>query len=288
MSADDFDRDRFLRAYEKVIARWPPGRRALEVDTPFGTTYVHVVGPRDAPPLVLLPGGRATAASWFAQAGELGKTHRVYAPDLIGDPGRSTVRAERPVRAVADLTAWLDALFAGLGVARTALAGHSYGAWTALHYALHAPARVSGLALLDPTQCFAGFRPAYLLRALPMLLRPAPRRVRAFLEWETGGARLDPDWLGLQEAAAGFPAARPVTGPRPAPEALRALDLPVLLLLAGNSRTHDVERVAARAGAVLPRVETAVLPGVSHHALPHAAPPELTHRLVGFLGGGAR
>lgn len=116
-----------------------------------------------------------------------------------------------------------------------------------------------------------------------MLLRPTPRRVRAFLDWETGATPLDADWLALQEAAVGFPERRPVTGPRPAPEALRALDVPVLLLLAGNSRTHDAAEVAARARTLLPHVETEVLPGVSHHALPQSAPPGLGRRLGDFL-----
>ncbi|MET8831000.1 alpha/beta hydrolase family protein [Streptomyces sp. NPDC004610] len=280
-----YDRDRFLRAYDTVLAKWPADRESAEVETDFGTTYVHRCGPRDGPPVLLLPGGGATSVSWFAQAAELARTHRVHAADLIGDPGRSG-HPMRAVRSVADLSAWLDALLDGLGVTGpVALGGHSYGGWIALHYALHAPARVDRLFLLDPTRCFAGFRPAYLLHALPMLLRPAPRRVRAFLEWETGGAALDPDWLALQEAAAGFPAARPVTGPRPAAGALRALDLPVLLLLAGNSRTHDAAKAAARAGETLARVETVVLPGVSHHALPHAAPPGLGRRIGGFLNG---
>ncbi|MEV7283596.1 alpha/beta hydrolase family protein [Streptomyces sp. NPDC093252] len=286
-----YDRYRFLRAYDTVLAHWPADRETTEVGTEYGTTCVHRCGPRDAPPVLLLPGGGATSVSWFAQAAELARTHRVHAADLIGDPGRSGTSADRPVRTVADLTAWLDALLDGLGItAPVALGGHSYGGWIALHYALHAPARVDRLFLLDPTQCFAGFRPAYLLRALPMLLRPAPRRVRAFLEWETGGAGLDPDWLALQEAAAGFPAARPVTGPRPAAGALRALDLPVLLLLAGNSRAHDAVKVAARAGEVLARAETVVVRGVSHHALPHRAPPGVGRRVGGFLrgvGGGA-
>ncbi|MFE2046480.1 alpha/beta hydrolase, partial [Streptomyces sp. NPDC059477] len=82
--------------------------------------------------------------------------------------------------------------------------------------------------------------------------------------------------------------ARPVSGPRPAAVARRARVVPVVLLLAGSSRTHDPSRVAARAGAVLPRVETVVLPGVSHHALPHAAPPELGRRIGEFLGGSGR
>ncbi|MFB6775664.1 alpha/beta fold hydrolase [Streptomyces sp. NPDC056337] len=281
-----YDAGRFHDAYDKVMAKWPPGRESVTVPTPFGETYVHVTGPAGGPPLVLLPGGGgATSASWYAQVAELSRTHRVHAVDLIGAPGRSTPAGDRHPRTVADLTGWLDALLDGLGIRAAALGGHSYGAWIALSYALHAPDRVRRLFLLDPTQCFAGFKAAYLLRAAPVLLRPTPRRTRAFLEWETGAIPLDPDWLALQEAAVGFPARRPVTGPRPVSDALRGLDVPVLLLLAGNSRTHDPTRVAARARELLPRVEVAVLPDVSHHALPQAAPPGLGRRLSEFLAG---
>jgi pimeloyl-ACP methyl ester carboxylesterase len=280
-----YDMDGFRTAYDKVMAKWPAEREAREVPTPYGTTYVNVCGPREAPPLLLLPGGGATSASWYAQAADLAGDHRVHAVDLIGDPGRSVPAGDRPLRTVADLTAWLDTLLDGLGIAAADVGGHSYGAWIALHHALRSPRRVRRLFLLDPTQCFAGYKTAYLLHALPMLLRPSARSVRAFLEWETGGAPLDPDWLRLQEAAAGFPSVKPVTGPRPTPRALRGLDLPVLLLVAANSRTHDPRKVAARAEELLPRVETVVLPDVSHHALPHSAPPGTGRRLSGFLRG---
>ncbi|MEU9169249.1 alpha/beta fold hydrolase [Streptomyces sp. NPDC048420] len=283
-----YDGDAFESAYDKVLAKWPADREALRVPTPFGTTYVNACGPADAPPLVLLPGGGgATSASWYTQAAHLARTHRVLAVDLIGAPGRSTPAADRHPRTVADLVAWLDALLDGLGVTRADFGGHSYGAWIALHHALRAPERMRRLFLLDPTQCFAGFKAAYLLHALPMLLRPTPARVRAFLDWETGrAAALDPDWLRLQEAAAGFPTTRPVTGPRPAPDALRTLKTPVLLLVAANSRTCDADEVTAQAGELLPRAEIDVVPGVSHHALPQSAPPELTRRLSEFLGEG--
>ncbi|MGV9253047.1 alpha/beta fold hydrolase [Streptomyces sp. NPDC003697] len=283
---EGFDEDGFHAAYDKVLAKWPARRRTVTVPTPFGSTAVTVCGPDDGPPLLLLPGGGgATAASWYAQAGELAGRHRVLAVDLVGAPGRSTPAGDRHPRTVADLAGWLDALLDGLGVTAADVGGHSYGGWIALQYALRAPSRVRRLFLLDPTQCFVGFKTAYLLRALPMLLRPSPGRVRAFLEWETGGVPLDPDWLRLQEAAAGFPSVRPVTAPRPAPQALRGLDVPVLLLLAGSSRTHDPRKAAATAGRVLPRAETVILPDVSHHALPHAAPAGLGRRLTGFLAG---
>ncbi|MEW2154812.1 alpha/beta hydrolase [Streptomyces sp. NPDC007189] len=281
-----YDSGAFRVAYDTVLAKWPAEREALTVATPFGDTRVNTCGPRDAPPLLLLPGGgAATSVSWYAQVAELARVRRVHAVDVIGAPGLSVPAGDRHPRTVADLTRWLDAVLDGVGAASADLGGHSYGGWIALHYALRAPARTRRLFLLDPTQCFAGFKAAYLLRALPMLLRPAPRRVRAFLEWETSGAPLDPQWLALQEAAAGFPAVKPVTGPRPAPDALRTLDARILLLVAAHSRTHDPREVAARAQALLPRVETAVLPDVSHHALPHAAPAALARRLTAFLSG---
>ncbi|MEV8312846.1 alpha/beta fold hydrolase [Streptomyces sp. NPDC059900] len=275
----------FFIAYDTVLAKWPEGTEHRTVSTPFGDTYAAVCGPVGAPPLVLLPGGGATAGSWFANVAKWARKRRVYAVDLIGEPGRSVPDAGRPIRSVSDLTGWLDALLDGLGIEGAVdLGGHSYGAWIALHYALHAPHRVRRLVLVDPTQCFAGFRPGYLLHALPMLLRPSGRRTRAFLTWETGGVPLNTDWLRLQEQTAGFPKAKPVTGPRPAPDALRELRLPVLVLLAGRGRAHDARKVGARAAGLLPDVRTAVLPDVGHHGLPHNRTAELNGRVAEFLG----
>ncbi|WNI25145.1 alpha/beta fold hydrolase [Streptomyces sp. ITFR-16] len=279
----------FLAAYDEVVAAtWPAGTTPTPVPTPYGTTHVNSYGPEDAPPLVLLPGGGATSTVWYAQAAALGRTRRVHAVDLVGEPGRSTP-GERPIRTAADLNAWLDAVLDGLGADSTALCGHSYGGWIALHHALHAPGRVSGLILVDPTGCFTGFRPGYLLHALPMLIRPTAARTRAFLEWETDHAPLDPAWLRLREAAADFPSARPVTGPRPSPEALGALTVPTLIVLAGRSRAHHASRVADAAHRLLPHAKTAVLPAATHHTLPldAATAPELTEAIGKFLGARA-
>ncbi|GAA0403672.1 alpha/beta fold hydrolase [Microbispora corallina] len=275
--------DAFLTAYDAVMAaHWPASTEQAEIRTPFGTTHVNTVGPPDAPPVVLLHGGGTTSTVWYGTATALGSAHRVHAVDLVGDPGRS-VAGERGIRRLGDLMAWLDAVLDGLGAESASLCGHSYGGWTALHYAAHAPGRVRALVLVDPTNCFTGFSRRYLLRALPMLLRPTVRRRRAFLAWETRRAALDETWLRLFDQAAGFPAARPLTGPRPAPEALRALRTPALLLLAELSRAHDVGRVAASAATLLPRLETAVLPGATHHTLPLAGPPEMNARIEKFL-----
>ncbi|MFF8552089.1 alpha/beta fold hydrolase [Streptomyces sp. NPDC015501] len=282
----------FLTAYDAFLAeRWPPGTTTANITTPYGATHITSHGPTDAaaPPVVLLPGGGATSAVWYAQASHLGRTRRVHAVDLVGQPGRSTP-GERPIRTVADLTAWLDAVLEALCPeaegGRPVLAGHSYGAWIALHHALHAgPRRLAGLVLVDPTQCFSGFRPAYLLRAMPSLLRPTPSRARAFLAWETAGTALDAGWVRLYAEGARFPSVRPVTGPRPRPSALRDLAVPTLVLLAERGRALDPARTARAADRSLPDATVYTVPGATHHTLPLHAPAatEVNRRLDAFL-----
>ncbi|MET8507267.1 alpha/beta fold hydrolase [Streptomyces sp. NPDC004787] len=281
----------FDQAYDTVLAHWPPGTTTELVPTPYGATHVIGHGPAGAPPVLLLPGGGATATGWYGTAAALGATHRVHAVDLLGEPGRSLADPARPIRSAADLTGWLGALLDALGIPAgrpVALGGHSYGAWIALQYALAAPERVGRLLLLDPTNCFAGFAPRFLLRALPVLLRPGAARRAAFLDWEAGGTAFDPDWRRLQVLAADEPALRPVAGPRPAPERLAALRPPTLVLLAGRSRTHDPYAVERRARAAVPggHLETELLPDTAHFALPVGASPQAQARMARHLAGG--
>lgn len=278
-----YDAERFRGAYDAVLAQWPTPTEDFGLPTPYGHTHVNSCGPLTAPPLVLLPGGRATSAVWGAAvAAGLGRTHRVHAVDLVGEPGLSVPAEGRAIRTPEDLAGWLDAVLDGLGTAGpVTLAGHSYGAWIAAHYAARHPDRLARLVLLDPTQIFAGLRPGYVLRALPMLLRPTPARIRAFLTWETRGADLDPAWLRLQDETARFPTVRPVTGPRPDPAGLdRVPDLPVDILFAERARCHDSARTATAARAALPRARVDTLPGISHHALPLTAAETIAHYLA--------
>ncbi|MFD8912663.1 alpha/beta fold hydrolase [Streptomyces sp. NPDC059575] len=272
---------RFDLAYAELRARWPEFTEERDIATPYGRTRVHVYGPADGRPLVLLPGGSATGLAWFANGPALGERYRVHAVDLLGDAGR-TERRGAPLKSADDLTAWLDALLDGLGLARTHLCGHSYGAWLAVRYALHAPQRVDRLALVDPTQVFAGFRPGYLLRALPHLLRPSEARARAFLAWETAGTQPDETWQRLYALATTVPGRKLFAGGRPR---TAGLSMPVLVLLAEHSRAHHAGKVADRARRTLPQSKVALLPGATHHSLPLTSPEQLNDQLVEFLGG---
>ncbi|MFD4527875.1 alpha/beta fold hydrolase [Streptomyces sp. NPDC058470] len=270
----------FFAAYDAMLARWPAGTTEIDVPTPYGTTRIHAYGPADATPLLLLHGGGSTGTVWFANAQALGTHHRVLAVDILGDAGRS-IREGRTLRTTADLMDWLDAVLNGLDASRVHLLGHSYGAWIALTYALHAAQRVDRLVLLDPTQCFAGYRPAFLLRSLPVLVRPTVTRALAYLDRETAGTDTDPEWKRLYAlAASGFADRKLVVGRRPDPT---ALSVPVLVLLAGRSGTHDAAKVAARARKAVPHARIETLADLTHFALPTAAHAETNRRITDFL-----
>lgn len=272
----------FFAAYDAVLRRWPVEVRGVDVPTPYGSTRVQVCGPGDGVPVVLLPGGGATSAVWFANVGDLVPGHRVYAVDLMGDFGRS-VHDGAPLRGAGDLVAWLDALFDELGLDGAHLCGHSYGAWIALNYALHAPQRLGRLVLLDPTNCFVGMSPRYLMHGLPMLLKPTVERVRAFHRWETGGDPEDPVWRGFLDSTATARRSKVVAMRRPKAQDLRACTVPTLVLLAEHSRAHDVPRAAAAARRLLPEASVVTLSQASHHSIPTERPAELNRLVAEFL-----
>ncbi|MFW3171247.1 alpha/beta fold hydrolase [Geodermatophilus sp. CPCC 206100] len=270
----------FAERYDVAAARWPRGSSAVDVPTSWGRTHVLVAGPAGADPVVLLHGGGATATVWSGVAGALAGRFRVLAPDQPGDPGRSAVA--RPIRATADLTAWLTELLAALGTGPVHLVGHSAGAHLALTAALAGSCPVSSLVLLDPTACFAGFSPRYLMHAVPVLVRPTPARVRRFLAWETGGRPVDPDWLDLYVAGAtAFPRGRLVRTRRPSRAGLAGLRVPTLVVVAGRSRAHDPGRVARSARALLPSVRVVEMAGATHHTVPDLDAAEIAAAIAG-------
>lgn len=175
----------FQRAYDALSRRWLPRTRVVEAFGPFGATRVYESGPSTGDPVVFLSGHGETSMAWLETIAELSSHLRVIAIDDINAAGMSRPAA-RAVRAAADYVEWLDGLLRLLDVERCVLVGHSYGAWTALNQTIGAPDRIAGLVLVDPTNCLVGNRLPYLLRAVPLLLRPTPTRWRRFVTWSPG------------------------------------------------------------------------------------------------------
>jgi len=271
----------FLDRYDAVMAKWPVPHESLDLPGRFGTTHVNVCGPADGSPVVLVHGGRATSAGWFNTVGALAGRHRVYAIDAMGDAGRSVANGER-IRDRDGVVRWLDETLSWLGVTTPALVGHSLGAWNAMSYALAHPDRLSRLVLLDPTGCIVGNRPTFMVRAIPLIVRPGPSRYRSFIRWETRGAPLDEEWLDLW--AGRFGGASGGAWPkRPPAASLARLTMPVMVVVAGRSRQNNARRLATLTPKIIPGVRMATLAGASHFTIPQQDFEELNPVLADFL-----
>lgn len=232
--------------------------------------------------MVLLHGGGATSTVWFANVETLSRTHRLYAVDQIGDAGRS-VHNGQPIKSRDDFMEWLDGVLDALALGSVDLCGHSYGAWLALNFALHAPKRVGKLVLLDPSECFTGMKLKFRLHALPLFARPSEQRSRDFLAWETGGRELVSAWLTLWALGRGTAYTSKVLPHRPTTSELQAATVPTLVLVAEDCRLHDIGQLTANAKSLMPNVVTATLPDTSHFTIPTRHPQRLNQKMAQFL-----
>lgn len=107
---------------------------------------VHEGGRDGAPTIVLLHCFGLTMEVWRDLLPLLEERYRVVAYDAVGH-GKSA-RAVRRLK-LRDLSRLGLGLMDALGVERAILIGNSMGGGTALHMALNAPERVSGLVLVD-------------------------------------------------------------------------------------------------------------------------------------------
>jgi pimeloyl-ACP methyl ester carboxylesterase len=167
-----------LALYDEALTALGPGHRSSIVGTRYGDTHVLTVGPENAPPVLFLPGGNflnPTCLRWFLR---LAERHLVYAPDLIGQPGKSA--QTRPSPKGDDHASWAEGLLDGLGLQSVSVVGLSYGAGVAIRLMGHAPDRVSRAALVSPAAVAAGDISRMIVRVvLPMLAyRARPTRKR--------------------------------------------------------------------------------------------------------------
>jgi pimeloyl-ACP methyl ester carboxylesterase len=98
---------------------------------------------------VLLHGSGSNSAEWTGRIAELAGRFRVYAIDIIGEPGLSA--PARPPLGSDRYARWLDSVLDAMGLGRVPIMAISLGGWLALDYATRRPDRVERLALSCPS-----------------------------------------------------------------------------------------------------------------------------------------
>ena len=253
------------------------------------------------PTVVLLHGLGDSPAVWRYVTPRLSHGHQVYALDLPGLGNTPAHLADYSARSLAErVVASLNAL----DVHRAVIVGNSLGGQVALHIALAAPERVTGLVLLASSGLGRAISPALRAQTLPGVgeagarwgrIRPGagqraslrvpllfarPWRVPAW--WLADQYRLARMPLFLEANLAALRANVTLTGQREVLiDRLGAVDAPSFVLWGAQDQVLPVEQ-GRQASSRLGNAGFAVLPACGH-ALPVEAPQRVTAAIAELL-----
>jgi pimeloyl-ACP methyl ester carboxylesterase len=265
------------RLYRTVLQRWPVPNRQFTVPTRHGGTFVIESGAANATPLVLFHGSGTNSGAWLGDVPVWAQRHRVYAIDMIGEPGLSA--PSRPPFASDAYAEWLDDVWDRLGLASASIVGVSLGGWLALEYATKRPARVASLSLISPSG--VGAQNKVLLLKAGLLLMLGPWGLRRALKLVSGRATLPreiSDALLLR-----FRHFRPRMDALPirTDEELASLKVPVQLIVGGRDALLRSDETRDRMQRAVSNLQLAYLENEGHIL------PRQTERIAEFLRGAA-
>lgn len=278
-------RAEILRLYDEAVARLGVEHEDVTLGTRLGYTHVLTIGPADAPPVVILPGGNflnPTCLGWFLP---LAEDHRLYAPDIVGQPGKSA--QERPSAGGPGHAWWVEDVLDGLGLERPPFVGVSYGAGIALRTMGYAPERVSRTALVVPASIAAGSIRRMLVEVmLPMVLyRLRPTRERMMRAAKP--LLTEPDENFARQLGAVYRHVRlDVQLPQMATEEeLSGFREPVAVFAAEEDPFFPGERVLARSRGIFPDLAHAECLEGCRHVPSAAALAHVNEKIRAFLDG---
>lgn len=280
---DSEARRRYLAVYDRVRVRTPPPTATHDVVTDFGVVRVYQHGPAGGVPLVALHCFWATSAMWAEHIPALTGDFTVYTVDMLGQPGAS-VQTKTMWRA-ADCARSINSVLDELSLDQVHLVGHSYGGWTALHTAAYTPHRLASATLIEPCNTVARLSKTFWGNAASLMLPGADRKkrtVKELLGRPAPGSVLD-DVLELVMAASTAFASFGTPFPwYPADSTLRSVDVPVQVLLAGNT-IHDASKGIDRMHALVPHWRHHLWPDATH-MLPCEEVDEVSTCIRDFAG----
>jgi pimeloyl-ACP methyl ester carboxylesterase len=272
-----------MRLYDALLRSLPIPCESQYVSTRHGKTHVLVAGPQDAPPVVLTHGWSGNALSWRYQLPALAERYRVYAPDTIGQSGRSA--GLRPSTKGPAYGHWLLDVFDELHIKQANMIGISGGGWLVLRFATVAPERIRRAILIST----AGIVTANLtlrgwLAAISAVVWPTRGNMRNFLHLVTS-----PNWkIDMQtdeEFYTLFNHFKVLTEPPRLSDAeLRQLRAPTWLLMGVHEfGFRPPEKVIARARKLFPNLRHAEVMLDVGHMMTNERPKLLNERLLQIL-----
>lgn len=253
-------KQKIISRYEEILKYWPIPCDMLTVRTGFGDTFVVASGVKTDKSVILLHGSSTNSAMWMGDVAVLGKTRRVYAVDIIGEPGKSA--ESRPEPGGSDYGQWLVQVMDGLGLNKSAVVGNSLGGWMSISLASYAPQRVESLVLIA-SGGLSPMRLPFLLKTL-VYHSMGGKGIAKSNKLVYGDMEMPEEVLAFGRLIGESFIPR-VNGYGALPDAaLKKLDMPVLYIGGDKDALLPTKKNAARLKMLVPHAEVRVLEGRPH------------------------
>lgn len=236
----------------ELLRLWPLEKNELQLETRHGRTNVTACGQPGNPPLLLFHPENINSVYWLDQVQTYAHSHRVYAVDIPGEPGRSA--SLQPKLRGPAWQEWIEDIFDQLNIHRAALVGASFGAWLCLKFACSCPERVERLALIAPPGIVRRRRSrSRIVGSASTLMGPLGRSLIFRSQLKKSG--LDPRMKDILALSQRKLKSRPAQMPRFSDRDLGQLYCPVLLVVGGRDAFFNTDRLVLRAVKTMPQVE---------------------------------
>lgn len=271
--------------YDRQLARLGIETESQIISTRFGETHVLVSGAKNGPPLVLLHGGNTTNPVTLGWARSLMAKYRIYAPDTVGHPGKSTpVRLSPKDNSYGE---WVVDVLDSLGLERAAFMAGSYGAGILLRAAVVAPERISAAVVMIPSGLVSVPLRTMLFELLIPLslyqLAPSRERLIRILRPMFVSEPIDEDVLDITEAVFRHVQVEAEMPRNVTKDELARFTAPVLVLAAEYDRLFPAQKVLARASQVFQNLVAAEIIRDSPHFIPERCLPAINQQIDLFL-----
>ena len=141
--------NKIMSWYENVKSEINVEHESIFVTTRFGKTHAIVAGEDHLKSLILIPGIAGCAPLWRHQINELSKYFKVYALDIVGQPGKSDPNP--PSVFNDDFVNWLEDVITGLKLNKPHCVGVSTGGTTAMDMAIQKSELIDKVVMCGPT-----------------------------------------------------------------------------------------------------------------------------------------
>lgn len=249
-----------IKCYDEFLQKLALSYEKFYVNTRYGKTFIIASGEKSNQPLILLHGSGMNSVMWLRDIKEYSKTYRVYAIDILGEPGKSD--ENRPSLSDSYYAEWLKDVLAQLSVERANVIGISLGAWLAIKFSVSYPEKVSKLVLLCPSGVGAQ-KKSFIFKAMVHGIL-GEKGIDKLYYKVNGNQPIPEEMLKYQKLIGKSFIYRRETIPIFSDNELKLLTMPTVLFVGAKDIMLYSDKTARRLGNLLPHAEINILPEAGH------------------------